>query len=117
MRVVPRRRAAQCAAPEETVVEYAEGLGELFIKFQPEAVSRKGDDLVVRYYGEKLGDRFLGGLKTSIRRAVMTKQPNSFSEAVNYGSFEVQICAMGGTNSEDLFNHGRGEHFAVMQNQ
>ncbi|KAE8740152.1 hypothetical protein FOCC_FOCC014350 [Frankliniella occidentalis] len=100
LRAVTRRRAAQCAQRgDEDVDTYAERLKTVFAKLQPEDASGLVNPSVAKLWDEMLCDRFVDGLKPSLRRAVLSKAPTSFEYARDIAVMEEQIDALEGRSA------------------
>lgn len=111
LRAVTRRKAAACAQrPNEDVTSYAERLKSLFVKLQPEGFDPQADKLVRKLVNESVCDRYIEGLKPSIRRAVLSKAPTSFEEAIEVAVLEEQIDMLEYKAGRVHLNEGRVDH-------
>lgn len=111
LRAVTRRKAAACAQrPNEDVTSYAERLKSLFVKLQPAGFDPQADKLVRKLVNESICDRYIEGLKPSIRRAVLSKAPVSFEEAIEVAILEEQIDMLEYKAGRVHLNEGRVHH-------
>ncbi|KAJ1519194.1 hypothetical protein ONE63_011200 [Megalurothrips usitatus] len=92
LRAVTRRKVAQCIQRlDEEVSAYAERLKSLFSKIQPQAADVKVNPQLATVWDEMLCDRFIEGLKPSIRRPVMAKAPADYAAALAAANLEEQL--------------------------
>ena len=94
IRAITRRKVAQCCqGPNEDVLSFAERLRGLLTKLHPEQDGTNNTALR-EVLSETLLDKFCEGLRPSLRRAVLSKTPESFEKACEVAMLEEQLDAL-----------------------